>query len=101
MPKGTPQYVQLDIASEALKDYTYNWAKVNLESQRDILKVSLKLDGKPNQLLPFSYDQQKGQFMRTQGRGQAEFKGIDIDLNFQSPLNQILHIKEMMTSPNI
>lgn len=101
MPKGTPQYVQLDIASEALKDYTYNWAKVNLESQRDILKVSLKLDGKPNQLLPFAYDQQRGQFMRTQGQGQAEFKGIGIDLNFQSPLNQILHIKEMMTSPNI
>jgi len=100
MPKGTPQYVQLDIATEALKDYTYNWAKVNLESQRDILKVSLKLDGKPNQLLPFAYDQHRGQFMRTQGQGQAEFKGIDIDINFQSPLNQILHITEMITSPN-
>jgi hypothetical protein len=38
--------------------------------------------------------------MRIQGQGQAEFKGIDIDLNFQIPLNQILHLKEMFTSPN-
>lgn len=100
MPKEAPQYVQLDIATEALKDYTYNWAKVNLESQSDILNVSLKLDGKPNRLLPFAYDQHRGQFLRIQGKGQAEFKGINIDLNFQIPLNQILHIKELVTSPN-
>jgi hypothetical protein len=97
IPRDTPQYVQLDIATEALKDYTYNWAKVNLDSQGDILKISLKLDGRPNQALPFAYDQNKGQFLRIQGQGQAEFKGINIDLNFQIPLNQILQYKDLLT----
>ena len=96
MPQEAPQYVQLDIASEALKDYTYNWAKVNLESQGDVLKMSLKLNGKPNQLLPFAYDQNMGRFMRIQGKGQAEFKGIDIDLNFNIPLNEILDLKDLL-----
>ena len=97
LPQDSPQYIQLDIATEALKDYTYNWAKVELDSQGEILKVSLKLDGRPNAYLPFSYDRQSGQFKRVHGESRAEFKGINIDLNFQSPINQILHYKELLS----
>jgi hypothetical protein len=98
---GTPQHTQLDIASEALKDYSYNWAKLDLRSEDDSLLVSLKLDGKPNRLLPFAYDPPSGGFKRFNGQGQAEFKGINIDLNFRTPLREILHYRQLMAPKNV
>jgi hypothetical protein len=99
LPPETPQHTQVDIATEALKDYTYQWAKLQVESQDENLLLKLQLEGKPNRLLPFAFDQQLGRFKRVSGQGQAEFKGIGIDLNFKSPLNKILHYKELLT-PN-
>ena len=99
LPPGSPQHTQLDIATEALKDYSYQWAKLHLQSEEDILLLKLQLDGKPNRLLPFAYDQSLGQFKRIAGAGQADFKGISIDLNFRSPLNEIIHYQELLT-PN-
>jgi hypothetical protein len=96
IPQGTPQYTQLDIATEALKDYTYQWAKLNVQSKKDILLLKLQLDGKPNRLLPFAYNQESGQFTRVKGEGQAEFKGIGVDLNFNIPLNEIIHYKDLL-----
>ncbi|MBI5551268.1 MAG: YdbH domain-containing protein [Desulfobacterales bacterium] len=96
LASGTPQYTQLDIASEALKDYSYNWARVDLRSEADLLLVSLKLNGKPNRRLPFAYDPQSGAFKRFSGEGQAEFQGINLDLNFKTPLREILHYRQMM-----
>ena len=98
LPPGTPQHTQLDIATEALKDYSYQWAKLHLQSEGDILLLKLQLDGRPNRLLPFVYDQTLGQFKRISGTGQAEFKGISIDLNFRSPLNEIIHYKELFNT---
>jgi hypothetical protein len=95
LPADTPQQVQLDIAMEALKDYTYSNVDLRLESEADTLVFRLSLEGKPNQPLPFVYDQELGQFKRVEGQGQAEFKGIGIDLNLRSPLNQILRYKEL------
>jgi hypothetical protein len=96
LPPGTPQHTQLDIATEALKDYTYQWAKLFVSSDEDNLLLALKFDGKPNRLLPFAYDKSLGQFKRVAGQGQADFKGISIDLNFTSPLNDIIHYKELL-----
>lgn len=96
VPPGTPQHTQLDIATEALKDYNYQWARLSVESTDDILLLKLQMDGKPNRLLPFAYDQQQGQFQRIEGEGQADFKGIGIDLNIRSPLNEIIHYKELL-----
>lgn len=96
LPPETPQHTQLDIATEALKDYTYKWAKLNVKSEEDILLLKLQFDGKPNQLLPFAYDQSLGQFKRVAGKGQADFKGISIDLNLRSPLNDIINYKELL-----
>ncbi len=97
LPPDTPQRIQLEIATEALKDYTYKWAKLHLHSQQDDLLVQLQVDGKPNRLLPFAFDKQLGSFKRVPGKGQAEFKGISIDLNFKSPLDEILHYKKLLT----
>jgi len=96
IPPGTPQHTQLDIATEALKDYTYQWAKLNVQSDGDKLLLKLQLDGKPNRLLPFAYNQESGQFTRIKGEGQAEFKGIGVDLNFNIPLNEIIHYKDLL-----
>jgi hypothetical protein len=96
LPPGTPQHTQLDIATEALKDYTYKWAKLNVRSENDILLLKLQFDGKPNRLLPFAYDQSLGQFKRVSGAGQADFKGISIDLNLRSPLNDIINYKALL-----
>ncbi len=96
LPPGTPQHTQLDIATEALKDYTYNWTKLSLNSDEEDLLLKLQFDGKPNRLLPFAYDKSLGQFKRVTGQGQADFKGISIDLNFNSPLNDIIHYKELL-----
>jgi hypothetical protein len=97
LPPGSPQHIQLDIATEALKDYSYNWARLSVESRDDRLLLSLELDGKPNQLLPFAYHPQTGRFERVGGQGQAEFKGIGFTLNFNTPLNEILNYKDLMT----
>jgi hypothetical protein len=96
MPAETPQHTQLDIALEALKDYTYQSIDLQLESREEILVMRLQLEGRPNRLLPFGYDQELGRLKRIQGEGQAEFKGIGIDLNFRSPLNEILHYRDLL-----
>jgi hypothetical protein len=97
LPVGSPQHTQLDIATEALKDYTYQWATLRLETHDTDLVLGLQLDGKPNRLLPFAYDPQSGGFVRYKGEGQAEFKGIRIDLNFTTPLNEILDYRSLLT----
>jgi hypothetical protein len=96
LPAGTLQHTQLDIATEALKDYTYQWAKLNVRSDNDTLLLKLQFDGKPNRLLPFAYNQESGQLIRSSGKGQADFQGIGIDLNFNIPINQILNYKELL-----
>jgi Dicarboxylate transport len=96
LPQGSPQHTQLDIATEALKDYTYNWAKLSLESNQDILLIKLQLDGKPNRLLPFAFDKNVGSLIRVEGQGNAEFKGINIDVNFRSPINEILNYRQLL-----
>jgi hypothetical protein len=95
LPPGTPQHAQLDIATEALKDYTYKWARLYLESEGRDLLLKLQFDGKPNRLLPFAYDTGLGRFKRVTGDGAADFTGISIDLNFRSPLNEILQYRNV------
>jgi hypothetical protein len=95
LPPDTPQHSQLDIATEALKDYTYKWARLYLESEGRDLLLKLQFDGKPNRLLPFAYDTGLGRFKRVSGEGEADFTGISIDLNFRSPLNEILHYRNV------
>jgi hypothetical protein len=96
LPPDSPQHVQLDIATEALKDYTYQWAKLSVQTEDDTLLLKLQFDGKPNRLLPFAYDGKSGQFKRVAGQGLADFKGLSIDLNLRTPLNEILNYKALL-----
>lgn len=96
LPPDTPQRIQMDIAMEALKDYTYESVDLRVGSEADELVLKLQLEGKPNRLLPFAYDKDLGQFKRVQGQGQADFKGIGIDLNLRSPINEIIDYRNLL-----
>jgi len=89
IPKGTAQAAQLDIACEALKDFDYQWVKINLATEGEALKVKMQIDGKPAALLPFTYNKKKGYFVRVKGKG-AKFQGIRLNVNSNVPLNRLL-----------
>ena len=93
----TAQYVQMELAREALKSYEYSWAKMNLTTQGEDLLLGLQLDGKPANPLPFTYRKDLGRFVRIEGQGQgAVFQGIRLDVNFRLPLDKLLQYKDIL-----
>lgn len=96
IPSDTPQYNQLELVREALKDFDYQWAKVSLLTRNESLLLKVQFDGKPARPLPFIYSKDFGGFVRveTGGRG-SEFKGIRLDINFNMPLDKILQYKDI------
>ncbi len=96
IPPSSPQYSQLDLASEALKDYSYQWAKLGMNSQGETLVLRLQMDGKPARPLPFVYRRDIGAFARVEAGGKgSEFQGIRLDVNFKLPLDQILRYQNV------
>jgi hypothetical protein len=101
VPPGTPQFGQLDLASEALKDFAYEWAKVTMNTEGRELVVSLQLDGKPEKALPFVYDRDFGGFARvTASSPGSVFQGIRLDVNFRLPLDQLLQYRQLLELMN-
>lgn len=97
LPPGSPQFVQMDIAREALKDFDYVWVKMNLETDDRDLLMSLQFDGKPAVPLPFVYQRDIGQFARVAADAQGSvFQGIRLDVNFRLPLDDILKYKDVL-----
>ncbi|MDY0225529.1 MAG: YdbH domain-containing protein [Desulfomicrobium apsheronum] len=97
IPPGTPQYGQLDLAAEALKDFTYDWARIRINTQERELVVSLELDGKPEKPLPFSYNRDLGGFARVEASSPGSvFQGIRLDVNFRLPLDQLLQYRQLL-----
>ncbi|THB76085.1 MAG: hypothetical protein D3926_18735 [Desulfobacteraceae bacterium] len=92
IPQGTVQYNQLDLASEALKDYGYEWARLEFNSQKDLLHLNLQFDGQPtNPVLPFEFKQSVGSFVRVDSSSPgSKFQGIKLDVNVKIPFNQVL-----------
>ncbi|WET05881.1 YdbH domain-containing protein [Lentisphaerota bacterium ZTH] len=91
VPENTREFTQLDIAGEALKDFDYQWVKLYLNTADGELKIKMKLDGKPANALPFTYDNKRKMFVRIKGKG-AKFQGIRLDVNTSIPLNRLMHI---------
>lgn len=97
VPKNSPQYAQIDLAREALKNYQYDWARVGMSSEDDNLHIKLSFDGRPGQPLPFVYDRKKGTFVRGPDDGKrSEFKGLSLDVNFRIPLNELIGYKGVL-----
>ena len=96
IPPNTPQFAQLELAREALKDFDYKWAKIALDTEGDNLVLRMKLDGKPANPLPFVYKKELGSFVKMQESGQhSVFQGIRLDVNFRLPLDKLLHYSQI------
>ena len=97
IPANTPQYVQMELAREALKDYDYSWAKLNITSSGEELLLQMQMDGKPAQTLPFVYSKDFGGFMKVEANAKgSKFQGIRLDVNFRLPLNKLLQYKGLI-----
>ncbi len=97
IPAGTPQFAQVELAQEALKDYAYTWAKLGLVSEGEDFLMRLQFDGKPTNPLPFVYKKEIGSFVRVEAGAQGSvFQGIGLDVNLRLPLDQLLKYKDMV-----
>ena len=92
IPENRPEFSQLDLAGEALKNYEYRWVKLKLNTHGDTLAVNMQLDGKPALTLPFKYDRNLNSFIRVSAQNPgSNFQGIKLDVNLTLPFNQVVH----------
>ena len=97
IPPETPQFAQMDLAREALKDYDYSWAKLSLNSEKENLLLQMQMDGKPAKTLPFVYRKDIGSFIRVEADSEgSHFQGIRLDVNFRLPLNKLMQYKDLI-----
>ena len=97
IPPDTPQFFQMELAREALKDYDYTWAKLSLNSEGENLLLKMQMDGKPAKTLPFVYRKDVGGFIRVEAGGEgSRFQGIRLDVNFRLPLNKLLQYQGLI-----
>jgi len=52
--KGSQEYTKIDFSNHILKDFNYEWMKLNLNIQNNNLIISSLLDGKSTKPVPFS-----------------------------------------------
>ena len=91
IPLDSPQFSQLDLAQEALKDFDYTWAKLKLNTVGNTLDVAMELDGKPSKILPFKYEKEFGGFIRVDASSPgSNFQGIKLDVNLKLPFNEVM-----------
>ncbi len=91
IPMNTPEFSQLDLAGEALKNFEYNWIKLKLNTHGDTLAVNMQLDGKPVSALPFEYNRNLKSFVRVNAQSPgSNFQGIKLDVNLTLPFNQVV-----------
>ncbi len=89
--EGSRQSAQLDLARAALKDFHYDWARLDLNAQGDDLIMRMQIDGKPAGVLPFVFKRKLGAFVRVKDNNPgSRFQGIKLDVNFRLPLTRIL-----------
>ena len=101
IPRDTPQFTQMELAREALKDYDYSWAKLRLNSEGENLLLQMQMDGKPARTLPFVYSKDIGGFIRVDAESKgSSFQGIRLDVNFRLPLNKLLQYKDLIKMIN-
>ncbi len=83
--KGAAEYTQLDLAAEALKDFEYKWARLNLATDRGRLEVKMQIDGSPVKPLPFVYDQARKSYIRTD-KGSEKLPELSLNIDKTVPL---------------
>ena len=79
----------------ALKDFTYNWAKLSFSSLDEELLMTLELDGKPSSALPFSF---KNGMIVESAQGEGLQYPIRLDVNFRLPLAELFQLGQTINS---
>lgn len=99
VPMDSPQFSQLDLAREALKDFNYKWVKLVFNTFEDGLVLNMELDGKPSNILPFEFKKEFGGFVRvdSSSRG-SDFEGIKLDVNLKLPFNEVMKFGNQIKS---
>ncbi len=96
IPRNTPQYAQIDLAKEALRNFDYKWARLKMITEGEDLRLQLQFDGKPADVLPFIYKKELGSFVRVDAESNgSRFQGIRLDVNMILPLDKILRYKSI------
>ncbi len=87
--QGIPNINQnsyLDYTMQALENFAYNWTKLSFNSRDDELLITMQLDGKPAEPLPFGY--KDGQIIPS-AAGTGLQHPIRLDVNFRLPVNDL------------
>jgi len=74
--------ITMELSKDALKDFTYSWVRMSMATsgeKMDHLKITLSLDGKPNQPLYYSFDGKQNSFIKSSVP--CRFQGIRLDVN--------------------
>lgn len=97
IPQDSTQYVQIELAREALKDFQYQWAKLGLNTENEDLLLNLEFDGKPTSPLLFVYQKDLGSFAKIEaGQKGSVFEGIKLNVNFRLPLDKVIQYKDVL-----
>ncbi len=80
------QAAYLEYSLNALENFSYNWTKLTFNTEQEQLLLSLQLDGKPAEPLPYGY--KDGQIVKTE-KGSGLQHPIRLDVNFRLPLNDL------------
>ena len=74
--------IEMELAKDALKDFSYSWVRMRLQSvgpEKENMKLSLSLDGRPNRALYYAFDENTASFMKS--NTPCIFQGIQLDTN--------------------
>lgn len=89
------QTATLDYSIKALENFAYNWTKLSFKTEGKDLLLTIQLDGKPSEPLPFGY--KNGQIVATkQGAGLQH--PLRLDMNFRLPLQEIFQSGKSLQS---
>ncbi len=87
--QGIPDINQssyLDYSMQALENFAYNWTKLSFNSLDNDLLITMQLDGKPAEPLPFT--SKDGQIVPS-ATGTGMQHPIRLDVNFRLPINDL------------
>jgi hypothetical protein len=76
----------LDYSLDALKNFSYNWARLHFNTTGNDLLIAMQIDGKPATPLPYAY--RAGQIVKD-AKGAGMQHPIQLDVNFHLPSMEI------------
>jgi len=84
------------IVEEAMKDFRYEWIKVQLTPRGEGLDITAHIKGTPSQKLALVYDGQKKDFVRSpSGERRVDLQGLTLELRFLD-----IHLKTLLEGGN-